>query len=129
MAPLSEHEKAQLQILEEQLHAEDPKFVQAMRSQRMNSVKQQRGQKKRGVFLALVVFTVGIIIALAGVTMHSIIVGILGGVVALASYFILSAGKSVPSNSAPASTPHPKTRSAFMENLERQWDERKKNEL
>lgn len=129
MAPLSEHEKAQLRLLEEQLHTEDPKFVKAMRSQRMNSGKQQRGHTKRGVVLALGVFTVGIIILLAGVTMHSIIVGILGGVVALASYFILSSGKSVASNSAPASTPHPKTRSAFMENLERQWDERKKNEL
>lgn len=129
MAPLSEHEKAQLRLLEEQLHAEDPKFVKAMRSQRMNSGKQQHGQKKRGVFLALVVFIVGVIIVLAGVTMHMIMVGVLGGVVALSSYFILSAGKSVTSNSAPASAQRPKTRSEFMANLERQWDERKKNEL
>lgn len=128
MAPLSEHEKAQLRLLEEQLHAEDPKFVKAMRSKRMGS-KWQRSQKPGNPVLGLVAFTVGVIILLAGITMHSIGIGILGCAVAfmgfLSSYFTFNMGKSA----APASAQRPKTRSEFMANLERQWDERKKNEL
>jgi hypothetical protein len=125
MASLSEHEKNQLRLLEEQLHADDPKFVKSMRSMGATSLGHSSA-KKRGILFTATGLPLGSAILAVGIAMQNVGIGALGFVVMVISAYSIR----VPRKSSPTSfVSQPKTQSTFMENLERKWDERKKNEI
>jgi hypothetical protein len=125
MASLSEHEKNQLRLLEEQLHADDPKFVKSMRSMGATSLGHSSA-KKRSILFTATGLPLGSAIFAVGIAMQNVVIGALGFVVMVVSaYSIRSPRKS---SSAPSPSQQ-KTQNTFMENLERKWDERKENEI
>lgn len=126
MAPLTEHEKRQLRMLENQLRTEDPKFVKAMRSNHMGAVY-HRGPKKQRSRLGIVTFSLGVILLITGLVMQSIVVGFLGCFI-LSTSFIRACWNLVAVQSVSPSSSQPKTKSTFMTNLESRWAERKKND-
>jgi Flp pilus assembly protein TadB len=127
MAPLSEHEKTQLRRLEQQLQADDPKFVKAMRSRRSrrsfsvwhrNSIRNNTPFNVAGASLGICIFIVGV------VAMHNPYVSFLGIALLITGVYRL-----VVLTETEDRAPRLKTKSAFMVNLECRWDERKRNEL
>lgn len=124
MAPLSEHEKRQLRLLEAQLHAEDPKFVKTMRTKR--SIPLFRRPKARNAILAaigLLFGTTGLVVGLVvpgtvGLSLAGLVLFCLGVYFAIAWVFAEDI----------ISMPKAKTKT-FMANLEARWDERKRNNL
>lgn len=125
MAPLSEHEKNQLRLLEEQLHADDPTFVKSMRSMGSKTLG-QRTPQKGNVMLTTGGFLLGCLMLAVGLAMHNAVGGILGFVVMVASVYSM---KTPLKSSQTSFASRPKSRRAFMADLEARWDERKRNEL
>jgi hypothetical protein len=123
MTPLSDHEKKQLLLLEEQFHAEDPKFVKTMRSK--GSFWKSIPQKHRQIF-SLVGISLGTGIFSVGVAMPNILIGVLGMVLCIISVHSML---DTFERSAQTFVLRPQARRTFMENLEYKWDERKKNDL
>lgn len=86
--PLSEHEQRLLDQIERALYAEDPKFASSVRTTDLRSVMRRR------VRWAVVVFVVGFVMLLIGVTEP--VVGIVGFLVMLGALGLaLSAWKRV----------------------------------
>lgn len=124
MAPLSEHEKRQLRLLEAQLHAEDPKFVQTMRTKR--SIALWRRPKARNAILSAVGLLLGTTGLIIGLVVPGAVVLSLAGLImfCLGVYFAIAWIFSEDIISMPKA----KTKT-FMANLEARWDERKRNNL
>ncbi|WP_104111539.1 MULTISPECIES: DUF3040 domain-containing protein [unclassified Arthrobacter] len=124
--PLSEHEQRLLDQLEQQLHAEDPKFANALSS------SPARSMSTRNVVIGVLVMIVGLLILLGGVATQLIVVGVLGFLVMGAGvYFAVSKAKS--SDAGPAASKDgvksaAKQKSGFMSNLEEKWDERRREQ-
>ncbi|MCC3283694.1 DUF3040 domain-containing protein [Arthrobacter caoxuetaonis] len=124
---LSEHEQRLLDQLEQQLHAEDPKFANSMAS------SGGRGVSTRRIVLGALVAVAGIAVLILGISLQSpfnILVGILGFVVMGAGmYYATTKGKKAESTPVPTGR---KEREAaprgFMSNLENKWDERKRDQ-
>jgi predicted lipid-binding transport protein (Tim44 family) len=76
--PLSEHERRQLEQIEQALRAEDPRFADAVQA------ADPRTHYKRRVIAAAVGFVVGVGLLLAGVVIKVVLISVAGFVVMLA---------------------------------------------
>ena len=122
--PLSEHEQKLLEQLEKQLHEDDPKFASSMGSDA------GRSWSTRHLVIGVLATLAGVVLLLLGVTIQSILVGVLGFVVMGAGVYYATmrgAGASKAKASGPAGKSG-KPRSSFMSNLEERWDERHRGE-
>ena len=125
---LSEHEQRLLDQLEQQLHAEDPKFANSM------ATPAGAGISTRRIVIGALVAVAGIALLLRGVSLEmpvSLILGILGFLVMGSGvYYATTRGRrGVPVNS-PAGRKEREASSSknFMSNLESKWDERKRDQ-
>ena len=75
---LSEHERRQLEQIEQALRADDPRFAEAVRA------ADPRVHYKRRVIAAALGFLAGVGLLLAGVVINVIVIGVAGFVVMLA---------------------------------------------
>ena len=76
--PLSEHEQRQLELIEQALRADDPRFADAVRA------ADPRARYKRRIIEAVLGFLVGVGLLLAGVVINVIPIAVAGFVVMLA---------------------------------------------
>ena len=76
--PLSEHERRQLEQIEQALRADDPRFADAVRA------ADPRVHYKRRVIAAALGFVIGVGLLLAGVVVNVILIAVAGFVVMLA---------------------------------------------
>ena len=76
--PLSEHERRQLEQIEQALRADDPQFADAVRA------ADPRAHYKRRVIAAALGFVIGVGLLLAGVVINVIVIAVAGFVVMLA---------------------------------------------
>ena len=76
--PLSEHERRQLEQIEQALRADDPRFADAV------SAADPRVHYKRRVIAAALGFVIGVGLLLAGVVVNVILIAVAGFVVMLA---------------------------------------------
>ena len=76
--PLSEHEKRQLEQIEQALRAGDPRFADAVRA------ADPRVHYRRRVIVAVLGFVIGVGLLLAGVVIDVILIAVAGFVVMLA---------------------------------------------
>lgn len=124
--PLSEHEQRLLDQLEQQLHAEDPKFANVL------STSPGRSMSTRNIVIGVLVVIIGLMILLGGVASQLIVVGILGFLVMGAGVYLAISkpkfgadpqrvGKAGGNGGA-------KPKSGFMNNLEEKWDERRREQ-
>lgn len=124
--PLSEHEQRLLDQLEQQLHAEDPKFANVL------STSPRRSMSTRNIVIGVLVVIIGLMILLGGVASQLIVVGILGFLVMGAGvYLALSKPKFGGEPQSPGragSKAGAKQKSGFMNNLEEKWDERRREQ-
>lgn len=126
---LSEHEQRLLDQLEQQLHAEDPKFANSM------ATPAGAGISTRRIVIGALVAVAGIALLLRGVSLEmpvSLILGILGFLVMGSGvYYATTRGKrgGTQSNSPARKKEREATSSKnFMSNLENKWDERKRDQ-
>ncbi|MDQ0756805.1 DUF3040 domain-containing protein [Arthrobacter sp. B3I4] len=121
--PLSEHEQKLLEQLEKQLHEDDPKFASSMGSD------PGRSWSTRHLVIGVLGTLAGVLLLLLGVSLQSIIVGVLGFVVMGGGvYFATMRSSSGKGKAAGAGRKPGKPRSSFMSNLEQRWDERHRGE-
>ena len=117
--PLSAHEQNLLAPREKQLHEDDPKFASSMGSD------PGRSWSTRQLVIGVLGALAGILLLLLGVSLQSIIVGVLGFVVMGAGvYFATMRSAGGKSKSGAAGRKPGKPRSSFMSNLEERWEER-----
>ncbi|WP_346959073.1 DUF3040 domain-containing protein [uncultured Arthrobacter sp.] len=117
--PLSEHEQKLLEQLEKQLHEDDPKFASSMGSD------PGRSWSTRHLVIGVLGALAGILLLLLGVSLQSILVGVLGFVVMGAGvYFATMRSSSGKTRPGAAGGKPGKPRSSFMSNLEERWEER-----
>ncbi|MEV8146128.1 DUF3040 domain-containing protein [Specibacter sp. NPDC078709] len=124
--PLSEHEQRLLDQLEQQLHAEDPKFAHALSS------SPTRSMSTRNIVIGVLVMIAGLLVLLAGVATHLIVVGILGFLLMGAGVYVSLTkskfGAASESPGKPGAQSAAKQKSGFMNNLEEKWDERRREQ-
>jgi hypothetical protein len=122
--PLSEHEQKLLEQLEKQLHEDDPKFASSMGSD------PGRSWSTRHLVIGVLATLAGILLLLVGVTVQSIVVGVLGFVVMGAGVYFATMRSSVAAKAKSGGNAKKsgKSRSSFMSNLEERWDERHRGE-
>ncbi|MBD7993754.1 DUF3040 domain-containing protein [Arthrobacter sp. Sa2CUA1] len=123
---LSEHEQRLLDQLEQQLHAEDPKFANSMAS------SGGRGMSTRRIVLGALMAVAGIAVLILGISLESpfnIIVGILGFMIMGAGmYYATTKGKPSQERVPAGKKEREATPRGFMSNLESKWDERKRDQ-
>ncbi|MCQ1953864.1 MULTISPECIES: DUF3040 domain-containing protein [Arthrobacter] len=121
---LSEHEQRLLDQLEQQLHAEDPKFANSM------ATSAGRGISTRRIVLGALLAVVGLGVLLLGITEAGILVGVLGFLIMGAGvYYATTRGrKSPPAPADGRKERESSTQRGFMNNLESKWDERKRDQ-
>jgi UPF0716 family protein affecting phage T7 exclusion len=121
--PLSEHEQRLLDQLEQQLHADDPKFASHMES------ASGRSLSTRHIVVGSLIAVAGILVLLIGISNQIIALGVLGFIVMGAGVYWAtskrSGGKDASSGHGKASPP---SKGGFMSNLENRWDERRQGE-
>lgn len=127
---LSEREQQLLAQLEQQLNAEDPRFVSQMDSRPVKPTF-----STRALVLGAVIGVVGLGIVVGGVALDSILVGVLGFLIMSFGVYWAStrssgakeAGESSSSRAGAKGKPAAvkKPESSFMRNLENRWDERR----
>lgn len=126
--PLSEHEQRMLDELEQQLHAEDPKFASSMAP----SAGQGIGAKRLVVGIVAVILGLGLLVA--AVFFDQLWVGVVAFVGMLAGVlYALAAPKSGGRATSPKSNkqntagPRGKAKGGggFMDKLEGRWDRRR----
>ena len=124
--PLSEHEQRLLDQLEQQLHAEDPKFANALSS------APARSMSTRNIVIGVLVMITGLLVLLGGVALQFIPLGILGFLVMGAGVYIAIAkpkfGGQAQDGSAPGTKGRTKQKSGFMNGLEEKWEERRREQ-
>ena len=124
---LSEHEQRLLEQLEQQLHAEDPKFASSM------AASSPAGISTRRIVLGALVAVAGIGVLIFGVSQSmplGIIVGIVGFLIMGAGvYYATTRGKRVEVTvNAGRREREASPSKGFMSNLESRWDERKRDQ-
>ncbi|MBE0009876.1 MULTISPECIES: DUF3040 domain-containing protein [unclassified Arthrobacter] len=123
---LSEHEQRLLDQLEQQLHADDPKFASSMASSTPRSMSTRR------IVIGALMAVAGILILLLGVANQIILVGVAGFLVMGAGvYFATTRSKESEAAPMPRGTTKaaPVNRSGgFLSTLEEKWDERKREQ-
>lgn len=141
MAALSEHEKRQFHLIEQQLKVDDPKFVKSMRL----ASKWHRPKillyrpKSRNLLFSIVAVVLGILIFCAGNALlanpeAAIPVGQAGILLACVGFYsILTVcrgnGKVSQSKGKPEKTFLANLESRWMASFQSRWDEQKKNGL
>jgi len=120
--PLSEHEQRLLDQLEQQLHAEDPKFASALESD------PARALSTRYIVIGVLVMIAGIMILLGGVASQLIIVGVLGFLVMGGGVYLALSRPKFKGDPSTAAKPGARQKSGFMNNLEERWEERRRNQ-
>lgn len=123
---LSEHEQRLLDQLEQQLHADDPKFASSMASSTPRSMSTRR------IVIGALMAVAGILILLLGVANQIILVGVAGFLVMGAGVYFAT-NRSKDSEAAPMSRGATKTApvnrsGGFLSTLEEKWDERKREQ-
>ncbi len=122
---LSEHEQRLLDQLEQQLHADDPKFAHSMASDTRKAMSTRR------LVIGSLITIAGILVLLAGIIYQLIIVGVAGFLVMGAGvYFATTKSKQVEVPE-PVGRPTKATsggKSGFMSGLEDKWEERKRDQ-
>ena len=123
---LSEHEQRLLDQLEQQLHAEDPKFANSM------ATSAGRGISTRRIVLGALMAVAGLAVLLLGITEAGIVVGVAGFLVMGAGvYYATTRGRKSPAKPADGRNRKERestTQRGFMNNLENKWDERKRDQ-
>lgn len=120
--PLSEEEARLLHQLEQSLAAEDPDFASTLRGSKLFA------HNRRIALLSALGFVVGIAVMFSGVTVPSVILGVVGFIMMLASAYLFlnayrrgigSADEETRSGSAP-----PKPSGSFVDRMEERWNKR-----
>lgn len=117
--PLSEHEQRLLDELEQQLHAEDPKFAKALASDPVRSLS------TRHIVIGVLVMIVGILVLLSGVAIKLTVIGILGFLIMGAGVYVAVSRPRFSATPDASSKTGSKQKSGFMSNLEDRWEERR----
>jgi uncharacterized membrane protein YgcG len=120
--PLSEHEQRLLDQLEQQLHAEDPKFASSLGSDPARSLS------TRHIVIGVLVAIAGVLILLMGVALQFIPLGVAGFIVMGAGVYFATLRRGALRSSGGGSGRSGKPRSSFMSSLEERWDERRRGE-
>lgn len=124
--PLSEHEQRLLDQLEQQLHAEDPKFANAL------STAPTRSLSTRNIVIGVLIMITGLLILLGGVATHLIPVGIIGFLAMGAGVYVAVSKPKFGAQTQPEHNPGAKTgdkqKSGFMNGLEEKWEERRREQ-
>ncbi|PYI67071.1 hypothetical protein CVV68_11700 [Arthrobacter livingstonensis] len=120
--PLSEHEQRLLDQLEQQLHAEDPKFAHTLASDPARSLS------TRHIVIGVLVMIVGIMVLLGGVAIKVIVVGILGFLIMGAGVYIAISRPKFSGDPTTGAKSGTKQKSGFMNSLEERWEERRKEQ-
>ncbi|TKV28238.1 DUF3040 domain-containing protein [Arthrobacter sp. NamB2] len=122
---LSEHEQRLLDQLEQQLHADDPKFAHSMASDTRRSMSTRR------LVIGSLITIAGILVLLAGIVYQNIFIGVAGFLIMGGGvYFATTKSKQVEAGQ-PLGRPTKATsggKSGFMSSLEDKWDERKRDQ-
>lgn len=122
---LSEHEQRLLDQLEQQLHADDPKFAHSMASSTSRSMSTRR------IVIGSLVTIAGVAVLLLGIWNQFIPVGVAGFLIMGAGVYYATSktrldgaapnsGKGAKASSSP--------RGGFLSSLEEKWDERKRDQ-
>ncbi|WP_104092369.1 DUF3040 domain-containing protein [Arthrobacter sp. GMC3] len=117
--PLSEHEQRLLDQLEQQLHAEDPKFANALASDPVRSLSTRR------IVIGVLIVIAGLMILLGGVATKIIVIGVLGFLVMGAGVYLAMLRPKFDSGPAAPTKAGSKQKSGFMNSLEERWEERR----
>ncbi|HEY8294721.1 MAG TPA: DUF3040 domain-containing protein [Micrococcaceae bacterium] len=115
--PLSEHEQRLLDQLEQQLHADDPKFASSLASDPARSFS------TRHIIVGILVSIAGILVLLLGVGLQNIFVGVGGFLVMGAGVYFATLRRGALTRGSGGQGGKP--RNSFMSNLEQRWDERR----
>jgi hypothetical protein len=122
---LSEHEQRLLDQLEQQLHADDPKFAHSMASDTRKSMSTRR------LVIGSLITIAGILVLLAGIVYQNIFIGVVGFLIMGGGvYFATSKSRQVETGQ-PMGKPTKAAsggKSGFMSSLEDKWDERKRDQ-
>ncbi|MCU1634136.1 MAG: hypothetical protein JWM61_2788 [Micrococcaceae bacterium] len=122
---LSEHEQRLLDQLEQQLHADDPKFAHSMASDTRKSMSTRR------LVIGSLITIAGILVLLAGIVYQNIFIGVAGFLIMGGGvYFATTKSKQVDGGETagrPSKTPTG-GKGGFMTSLEDKWDERKRDQ-
>lgn len=120
---LSEHEQRLLEQLEQQLHADDPKFASSMETVTARSLS------TRHIVLGSLIAVAGVLVLLLGVSAQLILVGVAGFIIMGAGvYWATTRRMGQPAPGAAAGRKTPGSRGGFMSSLEDKWDERKRDQ-
>lgn len=119
--PLSEHEQKLLEQLEQQLHADDPKFANSMGSDSIRSLS------TRHIVIGVLTTIAGILVLLVGVSMQQILLGVLGFLMMGGGVYFATTRRAVAGVSK-RGRKTAKPRSSFMSNLEDRWDQRRRDQ-
>jgi UPF0716 family protein affecting phage T7 exclusion len=121
--PLSEHEQRLLDQLEQQLHADDPKFASHMES------ASGRSLSTRQIVVGSLVAVAGILILLIGISSQIIALGVLGFLVMGAGvYWATSRRSGGKAGAGGRKTSKQAKGGGFMSSLEEKWDERRQGD-
>jgi hypothetical protein len=122
---LSEHEQRLLDQLEQQLHADDPKFAHSMAS------STRRSMSTRRLVIGSLVTIAGILVLLAGIGYQIIALGVAGFLIMGAEYISRTTKAKTSEKGTAAGAPAKPAsagKSGFMSSLEDKWDERKRDQ-
>ncbi|EMY33608.1 membrane protein [Arthrobacter crystallopoietes BAB-32] len=120
--PLSEHEQRLLDQLEQQLHADDPKFASHMESAAGRSLS------TRQIVVGSLVAVAGILILLIGISSQIIALGVLGFLVMGAGVYWATSRRPGGKAGSAGRKSKPAKNGGFMSSLEEKWDERRQGD-
>lgn len=122
--PLSEHEQQLLAQLEQQLHADDPRFASSMKP------GAARGQgSMRNLVLGVVIAVIGLAVLLAGVATKLIIIGVIGFVVMGVGVYVATLRAKAGTNPGPRGSGGSSRKSShFLQGLEEKWERRNRGD-
>ncbi len=122
---LSEHEQRLLDQLEQQLHADDPKFAHSMASDTRRSMSTRR------LVIGSLITIAGILVLLAGIIYQNIFIGVAGFLIMGGGVYFATTKSQQVEEQQPVGNPSRATsagKSGFMSSLEDKWDERKRDQ-
>ncbi|MFP7695977.1 DUF3040 domain-containing protein [Trueperella sp. LYQ143] len=119
---LSDYERKMLEQLEAQLKDDDPSLADSLAPTKESTGATQMAFSPKHLVLGLIISVVGLLIVLGGVSIESVIVGVLGFFVVFAGMWYLSCGaKRVP---AVAREQRQRSTLSFMEKQMEEWRKR-----
>ena len=120
--PLSEEEARLLHQLEQSLAAEDPDFASTLRGSKLFA------HNRRIAIISALGFIVGLLVLFSGVMVPSVVLGLVGFIMMLASaYIFLNAyrhGLGSAEEEESAGNAPPKPSGSFVDRMEERWNRR-----